>query len=279
MIMNAPAKINLFLAIDAKRPDGYHELRTILHKITLEDYLEIEPADSLSLEVRGIEIPNNGENLVLKAARLYSQKYDTGMARIVLHKNIPSGAGLGGGSSDAAATLKALHRMYGKGNKGELIQLAKRLGADVPFFLEGQSSFATGIGTEIAPLPSVDLGWVLLVKPKASLSTPTVYQELSPEDYRIKTESETILRGFYDNDISLIADSLYNSLEAPAFRLLPELAEIKNKLLELGGKPLMSGSGSALFALFSNKDDAKNALNAIEPFGAWSGIFRSGEDI
>jgi 4-diphosphocytidyl-2-C-methyl-D-erythritol kinase len=277
MTITAPAKINLFLAVDAKRSDGYHELRTVLHKISLQDQLRIEEAEGFSLEVSGIESPRTNDNLVMRSAQLYSESFGTPGARIFLHKNIPVGAGLGGGSSDAAATLKALQRIYGKGSDAEISEIAAKIGADVPFFITGQSAFATGTGTDLTLLPAIDLGWIAIIKPADSLSTASVYKELRSADYHSKVESKNVLRAFYENDISSIADSLYNSLEAPAFRLLPKLADMKKKLVNLGGKALLSGSGSAVFALFEDEDRAKHALESMKPYCEWSGLFRSGD--
>lgn len=277
MIITAPAKINLFLAVDGKRRDGYHELRTLLHKISLHDELRIEESEGFSLEVAGIESPRTHDNLVMRAAKLYSEFFRTPGARIFLHKKIPVGAGLGGGSSDAAATLKALQEIYGKGSDAELSEIAAKIGADVPFFIKGQSAFATGKGTDLTLLPAIDLGWIVVIKPADSLSTASVYKELRPADYHSAIGSATMLRAFYENDISSIADSLYNSLEAPAFRLLPKLVDMKKKLVELGGKALLGGSGSAVFALFEDEDEAKHALSCMKPFCEWSGLFRSGD--
>ncbi len=276
MTITAPAKINLYLAVEGKRSDGYHELHTILHRISLHDVIEIEPADRFSLETKGIKSPETEENLVLKAARLYSRTFGTPAAKISLYKNIPVGAGLGGGSSDAAATLKALRRIYRKGSDAELIAIGETLGADVPFFFKGQTAYATGIGTQVTTLPSVDLGWIVLVKPPESLLTADVYGELKAADYKDGLDSESILRAFYENDISTIGDSLYNSLEAPAFRILPKLKALKNKLVNLGGKTLLSGSGSTIYSLFDDEGKAKDALVKMKPYSTWSGLFRSG---
>lgn len=274
----APAKINLFLAIDSKRQDGYHVLRTILHKITLADVLGMKASQTTSLLTEGLPIPTEGDNLCEKAVRLYAQAFGTSGASIFLDKRIPIGAGLGGGSSDAAAALLSMQEMYAKAGEEELSHLAAKLGADVPFFLKGQTALARGIGTELTPLPSIDLGWIVLLKPKSSLSTRDVYAELRPEDYAVKPDIEPMLRAVATGNRQEIYAHLFNHLEAPAFRILPELVCLKKKLFALGGATLLSGSGSTIFSLFECEEDALSAIKKLKTDVDWSGLFRSGEN-
>jgi 4-diphosphocytidyl-2-C-methyl-D-erythritol kinase len=238
------AKINIGLNVLYKRQDGYHELETIFYPVPLCDALEISPAQSPKFSSSGISIPA-GKNLCQKAYDLLAQDFNLTPVHIHLHKNIPIGAGLGGGSADAAFTLLGLDKMFelGLSNK-QLKQYALQLGADCPFFIDNKACLATGIGEELTPI-DLDLSdyKLVLVKPNVSVSTAQAYAGVKPSN------QGTALK-------DLIAQpmpewSLKNDFESSVFSAHPELQEIKQELIRKGAVyTSMSGSGSTIYAFF-----------------------------
>lgn len=250
------AKINLGLIIKGKRADGYHLLETVFIPVfELFDQLSIQAIDTATskLVLKGIEIEGDlSDNLCLRAYRLLKQKFPTLPAvEIVLEKGIPAGAGLGGGSSDAAATLLGLNELFDLGqSKEELVPLAAQLGADVPFFLFNRPLLAKGIGTEFEEI-SLDFPYeIKLVTSEIHSSTVGVYQGLdhSQIDY------DRDLRQILGMEPKHWPDLLVNDLENPVFAHYPELATTKAQLYVEGAVyAAMSGSGSAVFGLFEKK--------------------------
>lgn len=264
--MRALAKLNLDLRVLGKRPDGYHELRTVFQTISLADSLEIAftPGRKTVVELEdplGIE-----NNLAARAATLILHMMRvSGRVRIRLVKHIPMGAGLGGGSSDAAAVLLALPVLAGRVVPlTELLAAALELGSDVPFFLLGGTAAAIGRGGELFPLPDLPLQPGLLVAPGVHISTAQAYRELSP---RLTTESQqnkifTFHSLLWDGGVS---KGVCNDFEAVVFSAHPELARLKKRLIRTGAFPvLMSGSGSAIFGLFRTGEEVRNALGELE---------------
>ena len=220
---SAPAKVNLYLHVTGRRADGYHELDSLIAFAGVGDTVTVWPADDLSLAVDGPfadRLPPAPDNLVLKAARLLKGELAVGAGvRICLEKRIPTSAGLGGGSSDAAATLKALNILWGLGlDIDELLPLASRLGSDVPFFLRGGTAVAEGRGEVLIPLPPSAEQWLILAVPHQALENKTavLYAALKPSDYsdgsRTASMTEVIRRGG-----SIGAALTYNVFEAVAF--------------------------------------------------------------
>jgi 4-diphosphocytidyl-2-C-methyl-D-erythritol kinase len=260
MRLRSLAKINLDLRVLRKRPDGFHELRTIFQTISLADTIELEyQRGRSSIELKSnIDIP---ANLVIKAAESVIRATNSkGRLRIRLTKRIPMGGGLGGGSSNAAAMLLALPKLFGKRLAIEkLLELAAELGSDVPFFLLGGTAVGLGRGTELYPMPDVPLSPGLLLTPAIHSSTALAYAALQR-----KASDEafpTILRNF--QAFALSACSLppnpqppaVNDFETVVFHQHPQLKSMKGKLLKLGaGRAMMSGSGSAVFGLFSDRE-------------------------
>lgn len=272
------AKINLELRVLGRRDDGYHEVRTVLQTIDLADDLSVEESSDLSLRVEGgYRVPSDDSNLVMRAARALAERFPGHGARIVLRKRIPPGAGLGGGSSNAASTLFALDRLWAiEADPGLLHALARRLGADVPFFLYGGACLGLGRGDEVLPLPDPP-GWTVLVAwPGVELSTAEVYAglPLALTSGRILSSMKGFLPGTPDRanrDAGMppvggpageaVAGSagsghpappeVENDLEETAFRMMPALRRLKDRLLDSGAAAAaMSGSGSAVFGLF-----------------------------
>ena len=258
MITFPNAKINIGLQVTERRPDGYHNLDTIFYPIPLHDSLEIIVVEDATYDCRlhlsGVIIEGDADNnLVVRAYRLLAAHHTLPAVDIYLHKHIPTGAGLGGGSADASYTLRLLNEMFSLGiTPQELETYAAQLGADCPFFINNTPVYATGIGNEFHPI-SLDLsGWhIVIVKPDVFVSTREAYSMVHPEK-PITTLDEKIKR-----PIEEWKDTVSNDFEKGIFALHPELNAIKTKLYELGATyAAMSGSGSALFGLF--KSEVKN---------------------
>lgn len=267
--VSALAKINLSLKVLDRRPDGYHELRTVFQTVSLADTLEIEfaPAPRTRIEVCGApEIP---DNLVERAARLALDALGiTAQVRFGLTKRIPIGAGLGGGSSDAAAVLLALPVLAGGHIPlAGLIELAAQLGSDVPFFLLGGRAVALGRGTELYPLPEHRSRPALLVAPELPISTPEAYQALGRK--LTNQPPQSMISSFQSciwQQTEGLAGALgENDFESVVFDRHPQLKSLKRKLERLGAAPAMlSGSGSAMFGVFEKSQARERARRSFE---------------
>ncbi len=260
----APAKVNLFLRVLRKRTDGYHDIFSLMQKISLHDELVFSSrSKGIVLHCPDTDLSTDNNNLVVRAAKAIFDycDYQSGI-EITLHKKIPMTAGLGGGSSDAATTFMALNKICSLGlKKNELVKLGAQIGADVPFFIYGNAALAFGIGDklkQIRNLPPLDL---VLIKPSLELSTKMVYQNLNLRLTRGKN-NYSIPRIL---DLSDIVQGLHNDLESVSLEIYPELADLKKMLLSHGALgALMSGSGPTVFGLFRNEKEAKRALEIIE---------------
>ena len=257
----ARAKINLTLDVLGKRPDGYHELEMVMQSIELHDDLEFCPADrDISLTIEGSDLSPGPDNLVYRAAELIRRqgKIRTGV-QIRLVKAIPVAAGLGGGSADAAAALRALNEFWETGlSISELMSLGEQLGSDVPFCLMGGTALARGKGEQLSQLPACPRLGVVLVKPIFSVSTASVYRAYAPGPVVRRPDNRAMIAAIRDSDISRIAANLANALESVTIRLHPEIEEIKTKLLSAGALGvLMSGSGPTVFGLAVDMEAAR----------------------
>jgi 4-diphosphocytidyl-2-C-methyl-D-erythritol kinase len=263
--LRALAKLNLDLRVLGKRPDGYHELRTIFQTISLADSLDMTftPGRKTTVELEDdLAIP---DNLVSRAARLALHAMRAaGRVEMRLTKHIPMGAGLGGGSSDAAAVLLALPVLAGrKLDLEKLSELAQQLGSDVGFFLLGGRAVGIGRGTELFPLPDGPAQNALVVAPEVHVSTPRAYRDLSP---RLTSESQqNKIFGFQSQVWGRGVEWLpRNDFEEVVFRQHPSLAAIKKRLLRSGASlALMTGSGSALFGLYPGRNRISVALQSL----------------
>ncbi len=265
--IKAPAKINLYLRVLGRRPDGYHLLATLMQKLSLYDRLEIEAADSeICLECPDSDLPVNEDNIVLRAALLFRLSLqdrlpDTFGVRIILRKNIPVAAGLGGGSSDAAAILTGLDRLYRTGCSGqELAEMALQLGADVPFFVyERPAAWATGIGERLTETGGLSDCSVLVVNPGFPVSTKWVYENLpltlEQKNFNLPDSHSKHVDCQVKNPFqpaSFESGDVFNELELVTERSFKEIAFIKEQLLCAGAESaLMSGSGPTVFGIFS----------------------------
>ncbi|MEN8188589.1 MAG: 4-(cytidine 5'-diphospho)-2-C-methyl-D-erythritol kinase [Thermodesulfobacteriota bacterium] len=262
MELLAPAKINLVLKILARRDNGYHDLFTVMQKVDLCDRLLLEPSPEpgIKLFCPDSDLPEDDSNLVFRAAlRFFELRPELAGqgVRITLEKKIPVGAGLGGGSSDCAATLTGLNRLFGsKISLQRLLQLGEKLGADVPFFIAPYPAVrAEGIGELMTPVAPLEYCRVVLVNPGIHVSTAWVYQ-----NYRLTNPAlEDILTDFEKNDCNqLLSGPLENDLEQVTAGRFEEIDEIKKSLLETGALAvLMSGSGPTVFGLFIDKEDSQ----------------------
>lgn len=267
MRIRAPAKINLSLRVVGKRRDGYHLLDTIMVPVGLYDEIEITRSKNLRRAPQALTVtcdhplvPSGKRNLVYQAAELLlGERAAREPLRIHIRKNIPVGAGLGGGSSDAAATLLALNRLLRlKKTRRDLLSLAASLGADVPFFIHGRPARARGIGDEIHPLRFRRRLWLVILYPYFPVSTRWVYRNLS----------YTLTKGIENTSLNSPASShrgpagmLVNDLEKVVFRRYPQVASLKNRLLDEGAAgALMSGSGSSVFGIFATRERARKAF-------------------
>lgn len=250
MQFEANAKINLGLYIKSKRPDGYHELESIFLPIDWNDLIEISLSNALIFESSGLSIPEDTKgNLVLQAYHLLREKYHLPPLKIHLNKQIPIGAGLGGGSSDAAHMLKSLNNFFKLGlTETELCHFAEQLGSDCPFFIRNQKALARGRGEELNYEISFPIqGKLLLVVPPIHISTSLAYSLIEPQNSRppiidIVQQPMKQWKGF-----------LVNDFELPIFSNYPHLATLKEKLYSMGATyASMSGSGSCLYGIFEN---------------------------
>ena len=270
MILFPQAKINLGLNVVERRPDGYHNLETVFYPVPLCDALELYPMDSqfpsavgCDLKVTGISVEGDEQqNLVLRAYRLLKQEFPH-LPRLHahLHKAIPTQAGMGGGSSDGAAMLVLLNREYGLGlTREQLISRAAMLGADCPFFVVGQPAYAEGIGERLQPVELSLRGWHLaVVRPDIPVSTREAFSLVTPGKPPVNC------RQVVERPVSEWRGLLQNDFERSVFALHPEIGEVKEQLYRLGAVySAMSGSGSAVFGLFSR---------AVALEGAFPGMF------
>ncbi len=264
MVWLAPAKINLFLRVLGKRADGYHDIFTLMQKISLYDELSFAPlAQGIHLKCSDLELPTDENNLVFRAAELlFSNMGYHGGIEITLNKQIPLAAGLGGGSSDAASTLMALNELCSFGlNKKELMQLGSKLGADVSFFIFGNSAFASGIGDKLKVCKNLPEIQLVLINPQFHLSTKAVYSNLT-----LRLTSEKI--NYSIPRLLTLGDvirELHNDLEEVSLKMYPELGDLKQILLRHGALgALMSGSGPTVFGIFSDEKAARNASALID---------------
>lgn len=271
MITFPNAKINLGLNITEKRPDGYHNLETIFYPIPLEDALEACPRKeglgSYSLSQSGLSIEGDAENnLVVKAYKLLDETYHLPPVDIYLHKHIPSGAGLGGGSADAAFMLKLLNQMCSLNlTDDQLEAYAARLGADCAFFIRNQPTYAEGIGNIFSPVKLSLAGWqLLLVKPDIFVSTRDAFARIRPR------RPERNLRDLISQPVESWKDYMINDFEESVFPQFPAIGDIKTELYHLGAVyASMSGSGSSVYGLF-----APDVVLPDVDFGTDSQVFK-----
>ena len=267
------AKINISLEVKSKRSDGYHELDSVMVPIELHDSIVITklPLADNFVTVDDFSSGLIHYNLVSEAITALTKKYNRkDHFRVYIHKVIPMQAGLGGGSSNAAFTLKAINQMLKlNATDEELIELATPLGADIPFFVKSVPCRCGGIGEELSPIEIKNNYSVLLVKPSEGVSTKEAFKILDSKPYR-PVNIEAVLEALRDGDDDKLAENMGNSLEDAAIKLVPEIQEIKDYLKSKGLKlVLMSGSGSTVFALSTDRALLKKIAKEIENEERW----------
>lgn len=264
MLTFPDAKINLGLNIISKRPDGYHDIETVMFPVPSHDILEIVEAtdghDSLHCSGRPVDCPME-KNLVCKALKKMRERYPIPPVSIYLDKQTPDGAGLGGGSADAAYTFRLLNELFSLGATcEEMARMAAEIGADCPFFIYDRPMLCTGTGTDLTP---IDLQlpaalWILIVKPAVSVPTREAYAGVTP-----RKPTETIA-GILKSPVEQWQGKLSNDFEVSVFARYPRIANLKQQILDSGAiYASMSGSGSAVFGLFKHKPQ----LTGNKPFG------------
>jgi 4-diphosphocytidyl-2-C-methyl-D-erythritol kinase len=274
----------LALEVLGKRGDGYHEIATVLQAVDLFDRLTVDPDETLSLHTDDPELPTDDGNLVMRAARLLQKAagVDRG-ARLRLHKRIPVAAGLGGGSSDAAAALTGLNRLWGlRWPRLRLQELAVELGMDVPFFLGTGRAVARGRGEQLATLPGGGGYALVLVNPRAPLSTKEVYGRVPVGWHAEPTGTERVIEALRRRNVGVLAAALTNNLERVVEPVLPVIGRMKAALLAAGALgAIMSGSGPTVFGLARSLDHARQIRSRISRAGwaCWAVRTNSGPAI
>jgi len=269
--LKAPAKVNLFLEILGKRDDGYHEIETIMQEIDLADSLQFEETqEGVTLECNDKNIPANQDNLVCKAANLILEECGIKKGVLInLEKNIPVGAGLGGGSSDAATTLKALNSLWKVGlNNEELMGFAAKLGSDIPFFINGKTALCRGRGELITPVEVRNRMDYIILFPRVHISTETIYKNLKIDLTKKRKDVSFFLDALKYSEVAGISKLLFNRLEEIIFATYPDLLQVKSTLESFGFCGLsISGSGSAFFGLCNDRHQAEVIKSKIELSG------------
>lgn len=262
----SPAKINLGLFVVDKREDGYHNIETLFQMVSLYDELSVETRDSgIDLQCEGGGIAADEDNLAFRAARLLQETVpearDQGCA-IRLKKNIPAGAGLGGGSGNAALVLCALNRLWDLKLTRETLQsLSAQLGSDVPFFLASPAAVGSGRGEILKSVKPIEKFNVIVVFPRLHIATSEVYRALNLDLTTPRKNISILLKFFSESDVTSLGKHLQNDLEPFVLKGFPEVQAVRDRLASLSPEGvLLSGSGSAVFALFQDREQAEEAM-------------------
>lgn len=267
----APAKINLLLDVLYKRDDGYHEVEMVMTMVDLADRLEMQELgrDTIIISSQAGYIPLDEKNLAFQAAKLIKERYDvrTGVY-IHLDKRIPVSAGLAGGSSDAAATLRGLNRLWKLGIPTEELQrLGAELGSDVPFCVAGGTAVARGRGEKLEPIEGPPPCWVILAKPPVHVSTQEIYGRLNVAAIKRHPSTADMVRAIREKRFADVCGAMGNVLEDITIRLYPEVRRIKDCMLRLGADgAMMSGSGPTVFGLVQRESKLARIYNGLRGF-------------
>ena len=267
--LRAMAKINLGLDVVKRREDGYHEVRMIMQTIKMYDKITIRKRDDNEIKVKTnlYYLPTDENNLVYKAAKLILEKYEVGQGvEITLEKFIPVAAGMAGGSSDAAAVLYGINKIFKlRATKNELMELGVKIGADVPYCIMRGTALAEGIGEKLTPLKAVPKTTILIAKPSFGVSTKFVYENLVLDENTSHPDIDGIIDSINEGDIYSLSDRIGNVLETVTAKEYPQIEEIKNIMKQNGAlNALMSGSGPTVFGIFDNKEDANRCKQLLK---------------
>lgn len=278
MKLRAYAKINLGLDVLRRREDGYHEVRMIMQTIQMYDQLEMEKTEEpgIHLTTNLSFIPTDESNLVYKAAKLLMDQFQVKEGvKIHLNKVIPVAAGMAGGSSDAAATLVGVNKLFQLGlTKKQLMELGVKIGADVPYCVMRGTALAEGIGEKLTPFAPAPNCYVLIGKPGISVSTPFVYKNLKLNEETVHPDIDGMIQALKDGDLYGITDRMGNVLESVTIAAFPEIEAIKDHMKEHGAvNAMMSGSGPTVFGIFDSKEKGEAAYQALKESGLTKQIF------
>lgn len=270
LLVKAPAKINLSLDVLYKRNDGYHEVEMIMTTIDLADRIELTllEEDAIHILSHNRFVPDDQRNLAYQAAKLLKERFNVKQGvTISIEKNIPVAAGLAGGSSDAAATLRGLNKLWSLGlSIDELAQLGAEIGSDVSFCVYGGTALAKGRGENITEIPAPPTCWVILAKPFIGVSTAEVYRRLDLKKITHPDTSEMI-QALATGDYQSVCDNMGNVLEDVTLNLYPEVAQIKEQMKRFGADAvLMSGSGPTVFAIVQHDSRMHRIYNGLRGF-------------
>ena len=266
----APAKINLTLDVLYKRPDGFHEVEMVMTTVDLADRVWLRPSDDGRIVIKSSEryVPSDRKNLAYQAADLLRREYGiSDGVEITLEKSIPVAAGLAGGSSDAAATLRGLNRLWKLGVPGdELARLGAKIGSDVSFCVYGGTALATGRGEQIENLPVPPKCWVILAKPSISVSTGDIYGNLNTSAI-VHPDTQGMIAALENGDYEKMCQSVGNVLEPVTMNLYPQVAGLKEHMIKFGADAvLMSGSGPTVFGLVKQESRVSRIYNGLKGF-------------
>ena len=270
--LKALAKINLGLDVVRRRDDGYHEVRMIMQTINLFDRLEIKKIKESAIKIHTnlFFLPVNENNLVYKAAKLLIDEFgiQEGVS-VGLTKKIPVAAGMAGGSTDAAAMLFGMNRLFGLGlSKKQLMERGVKIGADVPYCIMRGTALAEGIGDKLSPLPAMVKCPVLIAKPQISVSTKFVYQNLKLDDKTVHPDIDRLIEDIRNIDLTAVSDHMGNVLESVTIPNYPVISQIKEQMMDSGAVgSMMSGSGPTVFGLFDDSRTAQLAFGKIKRSG------------
>jgi 4-diphosphocytidyl-2-C-methyl-D-erythritol kinase len=257
------AKINLTLDVGALRPDGYHEINSVLQTISLADTLSFTKlSGGITVSCSDSGVPDGRDNLAYQALSVISDSLPAGIS-VKIEKRVPYAAGLGGGSSNAATALKGADKLYQIGlTEDEMLAAGAVVGSDVPFFVLGGTALAVGRGERVKPLPQLPVFWLVLVKPSFEVSTAKIYGLYKGKDGEPRTPG--LVHALIEKDREGVIRSLGNDLEDGTIGLYPEIGAIKQHLLRLGALgAMMAGSGPTVFGLFNSKEEALRAAGKM----------------
>jgi 4-diphosphocytidyl-2-C-methyl-D-erythritol kinase len=270
LYVKAPAKINLTLDVLHKRPDGYHEVEMIMTTVDLADRIGLEPRTDGQIRIISADryVPDDHRNLAYQAAKLLRDTYGIKEGvTITLEKKIPVAAGLAGGSSDAAATLKGLNYLWDlKLTSDQLAVHGAKIGSDVSFCVYGGTALATGRGELIQELPAPPNCWIILAKPSIGVSTADVYGGLKINEV-IHPKTKDMIRAIHEKDYELMCEAMGNALESVTLKLHPEVSMIKEQMMKFGADAvLMSGSGPTVFGIVQHESRVNRIYNGLRGF-------------
>lgn len=274
IVLRARGKINLTLDVVGKRENGYHDLRMIMQSINLYDTIKVKKTKTPGIKIENnlAWLPTDEKNIAYKAAELFLE--ETGIESgiyINIYKRLPVAAGLAGGSSNAAAVLVGLNKIFDTGfTRSQLMEMGLKLGADVPFCILRGTALAEGIGEELTVLPSLPYTHILLAKPNVSVSTAAVYKSLKLDKIKEHPDTDEVVQAIKKGDRTFVINNMKNVLEEVTIKMHPQIQHIKNDMLKYGALgTMMSGSGPTVFGIFETKEDC---IKAAEYFKHETGL-------